>query len=84
MRLWDTRCLNACTHFSSFGMSKKAFPSDMTWSHNSSGISTFFRYRNPTSIKACRRSARNCGFVSGSLAKARSKIGTEVNDMVAV
>lgn len=33
-------------------------------------------------MRAWRKSARNCGFVAGSLASERSRMGTEVKDMV--
>ena len=53
----------------------------MTSWNNSSGMPTFLRYKKPTSIKAWRRFLRNSGFVAGSLAAARSRMGIDVNDM---
>lgn len=50
--------------------------------NSSSGIPTFLRYRKPTSSKACRRSERNAGLVVGSLARAMSRIGIDVKDIL--
>jgi hypothetical protein len=69
-------------YFSSIGRSKKATPSFMTFCVSSSGIPTFFRYKKPTSRRACRSSSRNCGLVAGSLALDRSRMGIESNDIL--
>ena len=68
------------TYFSSNGISKNPTPSLITLSVNSSGIPTFFKYKNPTSSNAWRSSSRNLGLVSGSRASERSSMGMELND----
>lgn len=70
------------TDFSSMGKSKNAMPSFMTFCVSLSGMPTFFRYKKPTSRRACRSWSRNCGLVAGSLAWDRSRIGMESNDIV--
>lgn len=68
------------TYFSSIGKSKNAFPSVITCSISSSGIPVFFMYKNPTSRRAWRSSTRKPGFVAESLARERSRTGTELKD----
>ncbi len=68
--------------FSSMGKSKNAMPSFMTFCVSSSGMPTFFRYKKPTSRRACRSPSKNCGLVAGSLAWDRSRMGMESNDIV--
>ena len=72
------------THFSSIGKSKNATPSLITACVRSSGMPTFFRYRNPTSRRACRSSSRNLGLVLGSFARERSSSGIAEKDILGV
>lgn len=76
----EKRDIRDGTYFSSNGISKNPTPSLITLSVNSSGIPTFFKYKNPTSSNACLSSSRNLGFVSGSRASERSRMGIELND----
>lgn len=69
------------TDLSSNGMSKNVVPFSITLSNSSSGTPTFLRYKNPTSISACRSCFKNSGFVAGSSASERSNRGIVVNDM---